>query len=94
MRAEVLGDKRIASYQALLKKQMDKIIKETAEYLQTTRRSVLDDIPDNFAERIMAGAGKGGGVKKEKKEVKIPEGFTVAINYNKGGYQVIPKKDV
>ena len=54
----------------------------------------MDDIPDNFAERMMAGAGKGGGVKKEKKEVKIPEGFTVAINYNKGGYQVVPKEDV
>ena len=73
---------------------MDTIIKETAEYLQRTRHSALDDIPDNFAERIMAGSGKGGGAKKEKKEVKIPEGFTVAINYNKGGYQVIPKKDV
>ena len=73
---------------------MDKIVKENAGYLQYTRRSVLDDIPDNFAERIMAGSGKGGGAKKEKKEVKIPEGFTVAINYNKGGYQVIPKKDV
>ena len=73
---------------------MDTIIKETAEYLQRTRHSALDDIPDNFAERIMAGAGKGGGALKKKREVKIPEGFTVAINYNKGGYQVIPKKDV
>ena len=73
---------------------MDIIIKETAEYLQTTRRSALEDIPDNFAERIMAGAGKGGGIKKDKKEVKIPEGFTIALNYNKGGYQVIPKDDV
>jgi len=73
---------------------MDTIIKETAEYLQRTRHSALDDIPDNFAERIMAGAGKGGGALKEKREVKIPEGFTVALNYNKGGYQVIPKKDV
>ena len=73
---------------------MDIIIKETAEYLQTTRRSALEDIPDNFAERIMAGAGKGGGIKKDEKEVKIPEGFTIALNYNKGGYQVIPKEDL
>ena len=73
---------------------MDIIIKETAEYLQTTRRSALEDIPDNFAERIMAGAGKGGGIKKDEKEVKFPEGFTIALNYNKGGYQVIPKDDV
>ena len=73
---------------------MDIIIKETAEYLQTTRRSALDDIPDNFAERMRAGAGKDGAVKREKREVKIPEGFTVALNYNKGGYQVIPKGDI
>ena len=73
---------------------MDKIIKENAGYLQYTRHSVLDDIPDNFAERMMAGAGKGGGALKEKREVKIPEGFTVAINYNKGGYQIVPKEDL
>jgi len=57
------------------------------------RHSVLDDIPDNYAERMMANSRKSSQPKK-KKEVKIPQGFVVAPAYNKGGYQVIPKEDV
>ena len=33
-------------------------------------------------------------VRKEEHEVKMPEGFTVSIAYNKSGYQVIPKEDL
>ncbi len=57
------------------------------------RTSPLDEIPDNFVERMMAGAGKGGGVKKPERKT-IPEGFAVSIAYNKGGYQLVPKEDV
>ncbi len=57
------------------------------------RTSPLDEIPDNFVERMMGGAGQGGEVKRNK-EVKVPEGFAVSIAYNKGGYQVVPKEDL
>jgi hypothetical protein len=72
----------------------DKNGKYTAGYLHYERRSPLDDIPDNYAERIMANIGKSSGKKKEKKSCMVPQGFTVAPAYNKGGYQVIPKEDV
>ena len=66
----------------------------TAGYLHYERRSPLEDIPDNYAERIMANSKKASGKAKKKKIVKVPIGFAVAPAYNKGGYQVIPKEDV
>ena len=57
------------------------------------RRTRLDDIPDNFVERMMGSNSRGGEIKKNK-QVKIPEGFAVSIAYNKGGYQVVPKEDL
>lgn len=55
------------------------------------RKSSLDDIPDNFVERIMNNSG--GGKAKEMKEVRIPDGFCIAPAYNKGAYQVVPQND-
>ena len=72
---------------------IDKNMAYTADHLTFKRHSVLDDIPDNYAERMMANSRKSSQPKK-KKEVKIPQGFVVAPAYNKGGYQVIPKEDV
>jgi hypothetical protein len=72
---------------------IDKNMAYTADHLNFKRRSVLEDIPDNYAERMMANSRKSSQPKK-KKEVKIPQGFVVAPAYNKGGYQVIPKEDV
>ena len=57
------------------------------------RRTRLDDIPDNFVERMMASSATGGQV-STKKDVIVPEGFAVSIAYNKGGYQVVPKEDL
>ena len=57
------------------------------------RTSPLDEIPDNFVERMMSGTGHGGEVKRNK-DVIVPEGFAVSIAYNKGGYQVVPKEDL
>jgi len=68
--------------------------KYTAGYLHYERRSPLEDIPDNYAERIMANSKKSSGKPKKKKEVRVPKGFAIAPAYNKGGYQVIPKEDV
>ena len=56
------------------------------------RRSELEDIPDNFAERMMGKRSSGVGVKC--REVKTPEGFAVTIAYNKSGYMLIPKEDL
>ena len=56
------------------------------------RRSELEDIPDNFAERMM-GRRISGSMEKHR-EVNTPEGFAVAIAYNKSGYQLIPKEDL
>tara|TARA_B100000959_G_C14882567_1_gene583193 strand:+ start:113 stop:421 length:309 start_codon:yes stop_codon:yes gene_type:complete len=55
------------------------------------RKSSLDDIPDNYSERIMK--LKGGGKVKEMREVRIPDGFCIAPAYNKGAYQVVPQND-
>ena len=56
------------------------------------RRSELEDIPDDFAARMM---GFKSEVRKvESVDVKTPDGFAVSIAYNKSGYQVIPKEDL
>ena len=57
------------------------------------RESALDNVPDNFVERMMASSATGGQV-STKKDVIVPEGFAVSIAYNKGGYQVVPKEDL
>ena len=56
------------------------------------RKSILESIPDNYAERIM----KLGGTRRvsPEREVRTPEGFAVAIAFNKGNYQLIPKEDL
>ena len=56
------------------------------------RTSELDDIPDNFAERMRK--FKRVEVRKEEREVITPDGFAVSIAYNKSGYQLIPKEDL
>jgi hypothetical protein len=33
-------------------------------------------------------------VRKEEREVKMPDGFAVSIAFNKGNYQLIPKEDL
>ena len=52
------------------------------------RTSELDDIPDNFVERMKK--FKRVEVRKEEREVITPDGFAVSIAYNKSGYQLIP----
>ena len=56
------------------------------------RKSELDDVPDDYATRIM----KMKKVEKNipQREVKTPDGFAITIAYNKSGYQVIPKEDL
>ena len=56
------------------------------------RTSELDDIPDNFAERMRK--FKRAEVRTEEREVITPDGFAVSIAYNKSGYQLIPKEDL
>ena len=56
------------------------------------RKSILDDIPDDFAARMMG--FKPVDRKDKNVDVKTPEGFAVSIAYNKSGYQVIPKEDL
>ena len=56
------------------------------------RRSILEDIPDNYSERIMRMNGTARSV--PEREVRTPEGFAVTIAYNKSGYQLIPKEDL
>ena len=56
------------------------------------RKSELDVVPDDFAARMM-GRGITGSVERHR-EVNTPEGFAVAIAYNKSGYQLIPKEDL
>ena len=56
------------------------------------RKSILDDVPDDFAARMM---GFRPADRKDKNvDVKTPDGFAVSIAYNKSGYQVIPKEDL
>ena len=56
------------------------------------RKSVLDDVPDDFAARMM-GRGITGSLERHR-EVNTPEGFSVAIAYNKSRYPFIPKEDL
>ena len=56
------------------------------------RKSLLEDIPDNFLERIMRLEGTARIV--PEREVQTPKGFAITIAYNKSGYQVIPKEDL
>ena len=56
------------------------------------RKSILDDIPDDFEARMMG--FKPVDRKDKNVDVKTPEGFAVSIAYNKSGYQVIPKEDL
>ena len=56
------------------------------------RKSPLEATPDNYAERIMK--VKGDRRVPPEREVRTPEGFAVAIAYNKSGYQLIPKEDL
>ena len=56
------------------------------------RKSILDDIPDDFAARMMG--FKPAAQKVEKTDVKLPDGFAVSVAYNKSGYQVVPKEDL
>ena len=64
-------------------------IKEPKPYYRT---SELDDIPDNFVERMKK--FKRVEVRREEREVETPDGFAVSIAYNKSGYQLIPKEDL
>ena len=56
------------------------------------RKSILDDIPDDFAARMMG--FKPAARKVEKTDVKLPDGFAVSVAFNKSGYQVVPKEDL
>ena len=56
------------------------------------RKSILDDIPDDFVERMKK--FKRVEVRKEERKVETPDGFAVSIAFNKGGYMVIPKEDL
>ena len=56
------------------------------------RKSILDDVPDDFAARMMGFQSIDRKVKDV--DVKTPDGFAVTIAYNKSGYQVIPKEDL
>ena len=56
------------------------------------RKSILDDIPDDFAARMMG--FKPAARKVEKTDVKLPDGFAVSVAYNKSGSQVVPKEDL
>ena len=55
--------------------------------------SELEDIPDNFLERMRA---RRGEIQHSApvREVVTPNGFAVSIAYNKSGYQLIPKEDL
>ena len=71
---------------------MDKFMKETDQNLVFRRKSLADEIPDDFAQRILG--TKYVEKRKEDKKVRNPDGYTVTINYNKGGYQLIPADDL
>ena len=63
------------------------------------RRSELEDIPDNFLERMRARRNETlHSVSKKQStyplEVVTPDGFAVSIAYNKSGYMLIPKEDL
>ena len=69
----------------------DCIIKENL-FDPYKRKSTLEEIPDDFVSRMMQSSGKGGEL-NSKPEVQMPDGFTIAPAYNKGGYQVVPRTD-
>ena len=56
------------------------------------RKSPLEDIQDDFVSRMMACSLDGAH--NREKSAAMPEGYCTTINYNKGGYQVIPAKDL
>ena len=56
------------------------------------RKLILDDVPDDFAARMLG--FKPVDRKDKNVDVKTPDGFAVSIAYNKSGYQVIPKEDL
>ena len=56
------------------------------------RRSTIEDIPDNFEERMKN--FKRAKIRTVEREVQTPDGFAVSIAYNKSGYQLIPKEDL
>ena len=56
------------------------------------RKSFLEDIPDNYVERMMK--RDRICVNKPIREITTPDGFAVTIAYNKSGYQVVPKEDL
>ena len=56
------------------------------------RRSILEDVPDNYSDRILKMKSNARSI--PEREVKTPEGFAVTIAYNKSGYQLIPKEDL
>ena len=56
------------------------------------RKSPLEDIKDDFVSRMMACSLDGAH--KREKSAAMPDGYCTTINYNKGGYQVIPAKDL
>ena len=69
--------------------------RKTSTYIKEPtyrRKSFLEDIPDNYSERIMRLRGSARSV--PEREVQTPEGFAITIAYNKSGYQVIPKEDL
>ena len=55
--------------------------------------SELEDIPDNFLERMRARRGEIQNSAPVRKVI-TPAGFAVSIAYNKSGYQLIPKEDL
>lgn len=56
------------------------------------RSSPLENIKDDFVTRMMACSLDGAH--KREKSADMPDGYCTTINYNKGGYQVIPAKDL
>ena len=59
------------------------------------RHSILDDVPDNFEERLTRMRKENRETKSvPEREVKLPDGFAISIAYNKSGYQLIPKDDL
>ena len=70
---------------------MDTIIRENL-FDPYKRKSTLEDIPDDFVSRMRKSASRGGET-RIKPKVEMPDGFTIAPAYNKGGYQVVPRGD-
>ena len=59
------------------------------------RTSTLDDIPDNYLERMRRLRGiQKHTIPANRPGPQMPSGYTVTIAYNKGGYQIVPKEDL